>query len=1003
MANVQTATVKLQLETDLTPVNSAFAQAEKIISASDISVKEFGADAKAAYLKAWQEANKYSKELKGAGESVKNLEKGNKVIATSTNRIKELRQEIKRLASDAIKLQEQGDIIGANESIKKAGQLKDELNDINDAIKVVSGNAQENLSKAFGDATRLAASGFEGATAAANLLGVESKDVEKQILRLQSLQSLSRITEEFGALDDRMRQIKNSLAPLREGLSNFLSAPIQGFKSLFLLIRANPIGAFIATVAALGTAFVLLKDKLNLFGEAEEARFKEGVKNSEETLNLLKKEYEYRIAIAEASGRTVSKLEEEAFKEQKKFLNDKLNEMERYRRKNGELSEEELEIEKKLFAEYEALLGSRNIAQAQRNRDRERLIKQHQDNLRQTEIDFIKDEEQREIAQARFKIDQEIEAFHESIKVLYDEEEQRAILAEIRKQKEQELGQQLEIIRKKYAERRLQLQKELEEALYNLSQKIEAENEEERIEKEKQAALRELAILKESIIKKGQAVNAGFKLNADQLEQFQIIERQIYNRATDELIKLEIERQNKIAEARLSTAEANARNLDTLQNADIQAVGATVRPEGVSEAQFEESKQRAILEIQRKYLAQRLELARTELNVKRDLQIKSLDGELAAIEGKEGEKYDAERAAIRERLRLAEEGYEADSALLESTFAAQGQEIENQIDKLNAKKPFSLAKLLGVDEASIAAIKTAFDSVVGSFSEILQLQIDKVDKEISASEKKQSTYESELKSLYSKLEQEKKLNRDGLNNNLDATQKEIALKEDQVRKEREIAAASIEDKKEIQKQQLLLDSISQASSLFTSATNIFAQSTASLGAAGVPVAIAAIAVMTGAFIASKLATLQAINEGNNYKDGVIDLQGPGTETSDSIKANLSKGESVMTAKETREHKDLLMGIRLKNKSLLQKGIFNLLPGLGMPDNMSSLIASKKDSLRMSEFNSYMSDFSALENKVDITNQKLEQMVAIGKEKMLIDSKGNLVIKRGNNTTTKTIG
>lgn len=47
------------------------------------------------------------------------------------------------------------------------------------------------------------------------------------------------------------------------------------------------------------------------------------------------------------------------------------------------------------------------------------------------------------------------------------------------------------------------------------------------------------------------------------------------------------------------------------------------------------------------------------------------------------------------------------------------------------------------------------------------------------------------------------------------------------------------------------------------------------------------------------------------KEGAIDLQGPGTSTSDSIPAKLSKGESVMTAKETARHKNDLQAIRMK--------------------------------------------------------------------------------------------
>lgn len=54
-------------------------------------------------------------------------------------------------------------------------------------------------------------------------------------------------------------------------------------------------------------------------------------------------------------------------------------------------------------------------------------------------------------------------------------------------------------------------------------------------------------------------------------------------------------------------------------------------------------------------------------------------------------------------------------------------------------------------------------------------------------------------------------------------------------------------------------------------------------------------------------------EVNNQKfaGGVIDLKGPGTSTSDSISARLSKGESVMTAEETRNSMGILKAIRAK--------------------------------------------------------------------------------------------
>lgn len=58
--------------------------------------------------------------------------------------------------------------------------------------------------------------------------------------------------------------------------------------------------------------------------------------------------------------------------------------------------------------------------------------------------------------------------------------------------------------------------------------------------------------------------------------------------------------------------------------------------------------------------------------------------------------------------------------------------------------------------------------------------------------------------------------------------------------------------------------------------------------------------------------LAAVNRAPaNFAEGVINLKGPGTSKSDSIPANLSKGESVMTAWETRHAGQVLREVRAK--------------------------------------------------------------------------------------------
>ncbi len=84
------------------------------------------------------------------------------------------------------------------------------------------------------------------------------------------------------------------------------------------------------------------------------------------------------------------------------------------------------------------------------------------------------------------------------------------------------------------------------------------------------------------------------------------------------------------------------------------------------------------------------------------------------------------------------------------------------------------------------------------------------------------------------------------------------------------------------------------------------------GASGIMKAIALFQYWQIPFItaltAAQISTISA-QQFPGFKEGVIDLKGPGSETSDSIPARLSRGESVMTAEETKRYKPVLQAIR----------------------------------------------------------------------------------------------
>jgi hypothetical protein len=82
-----------------------------------------------------------------------------------------------------------------------------------------------------------------------------------------------------------------------------------------------------------------------------------------------------------------------------------------------------------------------------------------------------------------------------------------------------------------------------------------------------------------------------------------------------------------------------------------------------------------------------------------------------------------------------------------------------------------------------------------------------------------------------------------------------------------------------------------------------------LSSPGVPFPIAlAFSLFAAATAGVQVAAIQSAQV-PQFATGVIGLQGAGTETSDSIMARLSKGESVMTAAETKKYRPLLEGMR----------------------------------------------------------------------------------------------
>lgn len=126
------------------------------------------------------------------------------------------------------------------QTLQKLGKVKDEIADLNEEIAAFDGGGQI---KALGNIVGGIASGFQAATGAAALFGSEGEDLQKTLVKIQSVM----------AFTEGLKGI--------EGLG-------QSFKAFGQALKTNPIMLFATILAGVGAALFALKDKVSVIGDA---------------------------------------------------------------------------------------------------------------------------------------------------------------------------------------------------------------------------------------------------------------------------------------------------------------------------------------------------------------------------------------------------------------------------------------------------------------------------------------------------------------------------------------------------------------------------------------------------------------------------------------------------------------------------------------------------------------------------------------------------------------
>lgn len=196
---------------------------------------------------------------------------------------------------------------------------------------------------------------------------------------------------------------------------------------------------------------------------------------------------------------------------------------------------------------------------------------------------------------------------------------------------------------------------------------------------------------------------------------------------------------------------------------------------------------------------------------------------------------------------------------VKNTIAKIDQEIQESKDDERSSDIYGLFGL-NLDDDAKAAISESTAFALEQLQSVL-------DAKVAAAEQAVAAADAEVEASKSKLDAEIEARNQGYANNVVLAQKEL----DNARKQQDKAN---KDKAKAVKQQQMLDTIAQTSSLITASANIWS-SLSGIPIVGPALAVAALALMWGSFAASKIKARQSTKQegggSESYGDGTVEL------------------------------------------------------------------------------------------------------------------------------------
>lgn len=288
---------------------------------------------------------------------------------------------------------------------------------------------------------------------------------------------------------------------------------------------------------------------------------------------------------------------------------------------------------------------------------------------------------------------------------------------------------------------------------------------------------------------------------------------------------------------------------------------------------------------------------------------------------------------------------------------------------VNSPVEVNLLDLLGIKEADQAAVRQALQQIDQSlqaiFSAGIQAQQAELREQISATDAIIADRQRRTDELRAQLDQELADQREGYASNVDALRQSLAQQKAEEERALERRKQLQEEQKKLARQQAIVDSATQASSLLTAGATLF-KAEAFKGITGIVNSIGTIAAMIATFLAIRgrirAATLQAF-----YKGTKSVRRGPGEAPGvDTVHAMLTEDEAVVPVAKNRKHRRLVEGIIDDDFSKVRAvDIAPLLKGTGIRLESEKVREVTRLGVQVAEAKAQpRSDTSALEAKVE---------------------------------------